>query len=66
MQELHFFFSVFTALSTYIAMIKKPFGSYMLSILLSRISFFKEAIESLGMKSDMNMQINVAKQLPLL
>ena len=28
----------------------------------SGISFFKEAIKSLGMKSDMNMQINAAKQ----
>lgn len=63
MQELYFFFSVFTALSTYIVMVKKPFGSCMLLILLSGISFFKEAIKSLGMKSDMNMQINAAKQL---
>ena len=47
-------------------MVKKPFGSCMLLILLSGISFFKEAIKSLGMKSDMNMQINAAKQLPLL
>ena len=38
----------------------------MLLILLSGISFFKEAIKSLGMKSDMNMQINAAKQLSLL